>query len=416
MAALGLVHHRRRPLALHRLPPRPLLGRDRRRPARRRRRRDDHRRDRPDRSSAHSIGETGIETVSSRSRARCSGSPRSTRSASARKHERLAVEDPPSIGRARIAARGQPRRVPSQATPSLAPWRNRPPDPSRSSPSTTREARALIDGLGLAEPVAVTLVRRGYRTVEAARGLPRGGRRPRPVPVRGDGRGLRPAPGRDRAGRRITVHGDYDVDGVCSTAILVRALRALGRRLRLADPGPPRGRLRAHRGTVERLAERGTALLLTADCGIGSVDEVDAARAAGIEVIVTDHHQPGEQLPDCPILHPASRAIRSPSCARPASPTSSRRRCAGRGAAEADLDLVALATVADLVPLRGENRALVRRGLEVARRARRPGLRALLASASASRPSASTRATSPSGSGRGSTPPAGSTAPTPGSS
>ena len=104
------------------------------------------------------------------------------------------------------------------------------------------------------------------------------------------------------------------------------------RRLRLADPGPARGRLRPHpRRPSTRLAERGTALLLTADCGIGSVDEVGAALDAGIEV---DRHRPSParrraaRLPD-----PASRrspATRSRSCARPASPTSSRPRSAAR--------------------------------------------------------------------------------------
>ena len=107
------------------------------------------------------------------------------------------------------------------------------------------------------------------------------------------------------AGRRITVHGDYDVDGVCSTAILVARAARARRRLRLADPGAPGGRLRAHRGDDRAARGARTSLLVTTDCGIGSVAEVEAARAAGIEVIVTDHHQPGETLPDCPILHPA---------------------------------------------------------------------------------------------------------------
>ena len=107
--------------------------------------------------------------------------------------------------------------------------------------------------------------------------------------------------------------------------------------------------------------------------------EVGAALDAGIEVIVTDHHQPGEKLPECPILHPALSGY--PFGELCATGVAYKLAAALRGerAAEAELDLVALATVADLVPLRGENRALVRRGLAVARRARRPGLRALLA-------------------------------------
>ncbi len=244
------------------------------------------------------------------------------------------------------------------------------------------EARALVAGLELAEPVAVTLVRRGYRTVESARDFLEAADDHDPFLFAAMAEVCDRLQVAITTGRRITVHGDYDVDGVCSTAILVRTLRALGADCDWLIPGRLEDGYGLTRATVERLAARGTALLLTADCGIGSVDEVGAALDAGIEVIVTDHHQPGTELPDCPILHPSvsgypfeelcatgvayklATALRTPE------------------ATESELDLVALATVADLVPLRGENRALVRRGLEVARRARRPGLRALLASAS----------------------------------
>ena len=106
-------------------------------------------------------------------------------------------------------------------------------------------------------------------------------------------------------GSRIAVHGDYDVDGVCSTAILVRALRALGRRSR---PGRSRAAsttgTACPRATVERLAAGGVDLLVTVDCGITAVAEVAAARAAGMDVVVTDHHRPGPELPDCPVVHP----------------------------------------------------------------------------------------------------------------
>ncbi len=96
-------------------------------------------------------------------------------------------------------------------------------------------------------------------------------------------------------------------------------------------------------------------------------------------MIVTDHHEPGAELPDCPILHPVvSRAIRSQQLCAAGVAYKLAVALRGTEAAEAELDLVALATVADLVALRGENRALVRRGLAVARRARRPGLRALM--------------------------------------
>ena len=100
------------------------------------------------------------------------------------------------------------------------------------------------------------------------------------------------------------MHGDYDVDGVCSTAILVRALRALG-----ADPTweiPSRfdDGYGLSAATVERLAAGGVGLLVTVDCGITAVAEVAAARAAGMDVVVTDHHRPGAELPGLPVVHP----------------------------------------------------------------------------------------------------------------
>src|SRR4029078_4810330 len=110
-------------------------------------------------------------------------------------------------------------------------------------------------------------------------------------------------------------------------------------------------------------------------CGITCVGGVARARELGVEVIVTDHHQPKEELPDCPILHPQVSGYPFESlCGTAAAwkwPWSW-----GEGA-EGDLDLVALATVADVVPLVGENRSLVRRGLAEIRRAQGAGVRAL---------------------------------------
>ena len=109
---------------------------------------------------------------------------------------------------------------------------------------------------------------------------------------------------RPARGRAITIHGDYDVDGVCSTAILVGTLRELGARCDWYIPDRREDGYGLTEASVARLAARGTELLVTVDCGITSVAEVAAARAAGLEVIVTDHHAPAEALPECPILHP----------------------------------------------------------------------------------------------------------------
>ena len=241
------------------------------------------------------------------------------------------------------------------------------------------EARAIMDGLGLAEPVAVTLVRRGHRTIDAARAFLEAADDHDPFAFADMAAACERIRAAAAGGRRITVHGDYDVDGVCSTAVAVRAIRELGADCDWLIPGRQEDGYGLTMATIERLAARGTSLLLTTDCGIGSVDEVAAARAAGMDVIVTDHHQPGEALPDCPILHPAISGYPFGELCATGVAYKLAAALHGPEAVECELDLVALATVADLVPLRGENRALVRRGLAVARRARRPGIRALLA-------------------------------------
>jgi single-stranded-DNA-specific exonuclease len=252
-------------------------------------------------------------------------------------------------------------------------------------PYSYAEARVLTDELGVSEPVAVTLVRRGYRTPDDARRFLAADETHDPMRFEAMGEVVEMLLAAIRDGRRITVHGDYDVDGVCSTTILVSALRELGARCdwyipdRLAD-----GYGVSDEG-VRKLAERGTEVLITADCGITCASQVQLARESGMQVVVTDHHAPSEVLPDCPILHP--RVSGYPFAELCGTGVAYKLACAlratgeswGEDAAEADLDLVALATVADVVPLVGENRSLVRRGLVVARRARRPGMRALIA-------------------------------------
>jgi single-stranded-DNA-specific exonuclease len=251
----------------------------------------------------------------------------------------------------------------------------------RLEPYDYAEVRALMDALDLAEPVAVTLVRRGHRTVADARAFLEAADDHDPFLFEGMAGVCERIRAAIADGRRITVHGDYDVDGVCSTSILVETLRALGAECDWLIPGRLEDGYGLTIATVEKLRARGTGLLLTADCGIGSVAEIAAVRGAGIEPIVTDHHQPGDELPDCPILHPSVSGYPCTELCATGVAYKLAVALRGREATYAQLDLVALATVADLVPLRGENRALVRRGLAEARRARRPGLRALLASA-----------------------------------
>jgi single-stranded-DNA-specific exonuclease len=247
-------------------------------------------------------------------------------------------------------------------------------------------AAALAAELGVSHVLAQVLVRRGLRDAAEARAFLAGDDR-HPLDAFG---GLRDAAGRilGHIGRRsrITVHGDYDVDGVCSTAILVRALRTLGADVDWYLPSRIDDGYGLAAATVERLAARGTDLLITVDCAITAVEEVAAARAAGIDVVVTDHHTPRADgvLPDAPIVHPRAGGYPCPDlCAAGVAHKLAQALLEGAGedpaAADADLDLVALATVADVVPLLGENRRLVREGLRALADTRKPGLRALMA-------------------------------------
>ena len=246
-------------------------------------------------------------------------------------------------------------------------------------------AERLAAELGVSHVTAQVLVRRGFADpARAAEFLDAGVRDP--LDAFG---GLREGAARILAhverGARITVHGDYDVDGVSATAVLVRALRTLGADVDWYLPSRIDDGYGLAMATVERLAARGTELLVTVDCAITAVDEVAAARAAGLDVVVSDHHFPRAdgRLPDTPIVHPAVGGYPCPElCAAGVAHMLARALLDGAGmdpaAADADLDLVALATVADCVPLVVENRRLVREGLRALASTRKPGLQALM--------------------------------------
>lgn len=197
------------------------------------------------------------------------------------------------------------------------------------------------------------------------------------------------------AKRDILVFGDYDVDGVTSTVLLVSLLRAFGAEPRYAVPRRMDEGYGLSRAALERVfAEGAPALFIALDCGTGAVEEVAWLRARGCDVIIVDHHTSKTDLPrDCVLINPRTggqpEAAWSQLCTvglvfKLAHGFLKLRRAAGDARAldmklaEA-LDLVALGTIADLVPLAGENRILARHGLRVLEKCERPGLRALFA-------------------------------------
>jgi single-stranded-DNA-specific exonuclease len=251
-------------------------------------------------------------------------------------------------------------------------------------PCPHRQASGLAKELGLSEITASVLVRRGYGDPEVARAF-LAGEQPLHDPfllgnMAGAVERIRTA---IAAGKRICVHGDYDVDGICATVLAVLVLRELGAEVEWHLPSRFDEGYGVSGQTLERLSEEGCGLVLTVDCGITAVEEVRRARELGLDVVVTDHHRPGDELPDCPIV--ATRPSDYPF-----------QELCGTGVvyklgqallgAESEvlrrhLDLVALATIADVVPLVGENRSLAIAGLRTLARTQKLGLRALMKAA-----------------------------------
>jgi len=271
-------------------------------------------------------------------------------------------------------------------------WALRAPDPDA--------VRAVCEATGLTPFAAAVLVNRGIaEPAEAARFL-EGTVRELADPYRMEGlaRAARRLAEAGRRGEPVLVYADYDADGATGAAVLVLVLREL-------FPALPvrvhqNHRVRDGYGVRERYladaAREGVRVVVTVDCGIGDAEAVARAGAAGLDVIVTDHHLPGREMPPafavldprqegCPypdkdlagvgVAFALARGVRRAACEAGLAP----RELAPN--LRRHLDLVALGTVADMAPLRGENRILVRAGLHQMRVAPRPGLGALLAAA-----------------------------------
>ena len=249
------------------------------------------------------------------------------------------------------------------------------------------QAVALAAELSVPRALAALLIQRGHSTAELARRFlkPSLADLADPLALFDLDAAARIVAEAVAAGRTILVHGDYDVDGQCATALLTRALRVAGARVVPFIPHRLRDGYDFGPAGLEAARAAGASLIITCDCGITAVEAVEAANALGIDVVITDHHIPG------PVLPPA-RAVVDP---QRIEDHSGLTQLCGTGVAfklvqalvhvlglPANLplhllDLVALATVADVVPLVGENRILVKHGLKVLNGSRWPGLRAL---------------------------------------
>lgn len=190
------------------------------------------------------------------------------------------------------------------------------------------------------------------------------------------------------AGETVCVYGDYDVDGVTATALLMRVLDKLGARASFFIPNRFSDGYGLNLDCIREVTARlGKCLLVSVDCGVRSAEEVEASRELGAEWIITDHHALGPALPACTVVHPALEGYPNPNLAGVGVAFKLAQALLDTRAETPFLDgllkLVALGTVADMVPLRGENALLVRRGLAAMGGANGPGLSALLRAAKA---------------------------------
>jgi single-stranded-DNA-specific exonuclease len=242
------------------------------------------------------------------------------------------------------------------------------------------QVKELAEALGVSDVTASVLARRGHGDPVEARAFLEGEREPHDPMLLGD---MAVAVERIRAaiaaGTRICVHGDYDVDGICATTLAVLTLRSLGADVEWHLPSRFEEGYGVSRATLARLARDGCGLVITVDCGVTAVEEVAEAKALGLEVIVTDHHRPAATLPDCPVV--ATRPSDYPFPELCGTGVVWKLAEALGAADPANLDLVALATIADVVPLVDENRSLAIKGLRALARTRRPGLVALMRNA-----------------------------------
>ncbi len=190
-------------------------------------------------------------------------------------------------------------------------------------------------------------------------------------------------------GELIAVYGDYDVDGVTATALMVQVLRRLGGNAEPYIPDRFDEGYGLNNAALDKLAQAGFKLVVTVDCGIRSPVEADYARQLGLDLIISDHHEPKPELPNAlAVINPRQLGDTYPEknlagvglAFKLAQALFQRIPTAG-ARAEDWLDFVAVGTVADIVPLSGENRTLVKAGMELLRRGARQGLRSLAGAA-----------------------------------
>ncbi|MBI1391011.1 MAG: single-stranded-DNA-specific exonuclease RecJ [bacterium] len=245
----------------------------------------------------------------------------------------------------------------------------------------------LSRAAGLSVLTARLLHQRGIRTAEEANAFLHPERTPIPDPFLFSEMEAAVARIQQAAknSERVIVHGDYDVDGITSTAIMLEILWELGIEADYYLPNRLTDSYGLQVESVRRFAEEGYSLVITVDCGTTAVDAVREANSLGIDVIITDHHDPGDERPPATaVINPIRTEETYPEKCLSGAGVAWKTACALRKALmdddddEAQLELAALGMVADVMPLTGENRLLLTRALPRFRHCDRPGLSALI--------------------------------------
>ncbi len=239
------------------------------------------------------------------------------------------------------------------------------------------ELEAAVEGHPL---VAQALVRRGLRSAEAALAFldPAHYRPTSPLELPDMELAVERLQAAVADGEGILVWGDFDVDGLTATALLVEALRELGAEPLWYIPDRRTESHGVHWNSLQRFLGRGVRVLLTCDTGISAHEEVDLARKAGLDVLITDHHDPPPRIPRAHAVVNPKRLPKEHPLRHLSGVGVAYELAEALGASERGMDLVALGLVADVVPMRGEVRYLVQRGLRLLRSTQRVGLQALL--------------------------------------
>lgn len=236
--------------------------------------------------------------------------------------------------------------------------------------------------------LAAVLASRGVTTVSAAASFLEGGVRTLedPLLLTDMDAAVRRIERARQNGEKVAVYGDYDVDGITSACLLTEYLRGIGIETEIYIPDRMEEGYGLNTGAIERLRDMGVSLIITVDCGVTAVGETDYAASLGMDMLITDHHECQAELPRAvAVVDPKRPDGRYPSRDLAGVGVAFKLVCALSGDSAAMLerfaDLVAVGTVADVMPLTGENRYIVKTGLEKLRAAPRAGLAALMAEA-----------------------------------